>query len=389
MGDAGRGLAARVEPDQLARELLDGLAGTALQQQPGLAAELRQRGRLRVGADVARDLSDLLVRDVQPVLAAEAEEQVVARDAGDLLRLETEQLPDPVVLVDDVVAGAEVGEGLKRAAEPGAGARRTLAEDLRVREQDEPEVAPDEPPPGRRDREEEARLVRELPALLEPLDLEATEQGRGAEAVAAVREGDDDALARADEGGQLVLGLGEPPRRDRRPLGLEGVRLATRERIELRRPFERHRIELLLLPDALDLLRLEDEVGRAVEHRHQVVGDSGLFALVQEGRLDEIQAALRRGVDRRTLDRVQSALRERREGADRLDLVAEELDPERLAARGREHVDEPATHGELSALVDPLDALVTRERKLLGETLDAGLLACGEVDPLGTLAGRR
>ena len=149
MGDAGHGLAARVEPDQLARELLDGLAGTALQQQPGLAAELRQRGRLRVGADVARDLSDLLVRDVQPVLAAEAEEQVVARDAGDLLRLETEQLPDPVVLMDDVVAGAEVGEGLKRATEPGAGARRTLAEDLRVREQDEPEVAPDEPPPGR------------------------------------------------------------------------------------------------------------------------------------------------------------------------------------------------------------------------------------------------
>ena len=86
---------------------------------------------------------------------------------------------------------------------------------------------------------------------------------------------------------------------------------------------------------------------------------------------------------------MQSALRERREGADRLDLVAEELDPERLAARGREHVDEPAADGELSALVDPLDALVTRERKLLGETLDAGLLARGEIDPPGTPAGRR
>ena len=170
------------------------------------------------------------MRDVQPVLAAEAEEEVVARDARDLLRLEAEQLPDPVVLVDDVVAGPEIGEGLEGAAEAGAGARRTLAEDLRVREQDEPEVAPDEPAPGGRDREEEARLVRQLPALLEPLDLEAAEQGRGAEAVAAVREGDDNALARTDEGGQLLLGLGEPARRDRRPLGLEGMRLATRER---------------------------------------------------------------------------------------------------------------------------------------------------------------
>jgi hypothetical protein len=46
------------------------------------------------------------VRDVQPVLAAEGEEEVVARDARDLLRLEAEQLPDAVVLVDDVVAVA-------------------------------------------------------------------------------------------------------------------------------------------------------------------------------------------------------------------------------------------------------------------------------------------
>ena len=123
VGDAGRGLAPRVERDQLAGELLDGLARTALEQLPGLAAELRERGRLRVGADVARDLADLLVRDVEPVLAAEGEEEVVARDAGDLLRLEAEQLADAVVLVDDVVAGAQVGERLERAAEPGVAAR--------------------------------------------------------------------------------------------------------------------------------------------------------------------------------------------------------------------------------------------------------------------------
>src|SRR5581483_9269938 len=124
---------------------------------PGLAAEPRQGGRFRVGADVARDLADLLVRDVEAVLAAEREEQVVAGDAGDLLRLEAEQLPDPVVLVDDVVAGAQVGERLQGAPKARVCARRALAEDLRVREEDEPEVAPDEPAPRRRDREVQPR----------------------------------------------------------------------------------------------------------------------------------------------------------------------------------------------------------------------------------------
>src|SRR5213075_2251783 len=103
-----------------------------LQQLPRLAAELRERGRLRVGADVARDLAELLVRDVEAVLAAEREQEVVARDAGDLLRLEPEQLADAVVLVDDVVARAQVGEALQRAAADPALARHAPAEDLVV-----------------------------------------------------------------------------------------------------------------------------------------------------------------------------------------------------------------------------------------------------------------
>ncbi len=106
-----RGLPAlRVEGEQLARELPYRCARAALEVLPRLPAELRERGRLRVGADVARDLRDLLVRDVQAVLAAEGEEEVVARDAGDVLRLEPEQPPDAVILVDDVVAHAQVGE---------------------------------------------------------------------------------------------------------------------------------------------------------------------------------------------------------------------------------------------------------------------------------------
>ena len=89
------------------------------------------------------------MRHVEPVVAPEREEEIVARDAGDLLRLEAEQLPDAVILVDDVVAGSEVGERRERPPEPRVGARRPLAEHLRVREQNETELAPDEAAAGR------------------------------------------------------------------------------------------------------------------------------------------------------------------------------------------------------------------------------------------------
>ena len=90
--------------------------------------------------------------------------------------------------------------------------------------------------------------------------------------LAAVGEGDDDAVPRADEARELVLGLGEPARGDRGPLRLERVRLAPRERIELGRAVELERREALLLPDAAHLVRLPDEVGRPVDRRHEVVG---------------------------------------------------------------------------------------------------------------------
>ena len=86
---------------------------------------------------------------------------------------------------------------------------------------------------------------------------------------------------------------------------------------------------------------------------------------------------------------MQRALRERREGADRLDLVAEELDAERLAAGRREDVDQAAAHRELAAVVDALDALVAGERELLGEAFDADLEAGRELERLGPRRRRR
>src|SRR5437588_1260712 len=145
-----------------------------------------------------------------------------------------------------------------------------------------------------------------------------------------MREGDDDALPRAKERRELALGLGQAAGGDRRPLRLERVRLSLWERVELRRAGEGRRIEnAVLLPDAADVVRLEDEIGRPLERRHEVVGylGGGLFALVvRELRVEEIEPPLRRRIQRRLGDRVERALRERREGAHRLDLVAEELD---------------------------------------------------------------
>ena len=137
VGHARSLLPLRVEREQLAGELSHRLPRAVLEVVPRLAAELRERGRGVVRADVARHLAELLVRDVEPVVASEAEEEVVARDAGDLLGLEAEQLPDAVVLVDDEVAAAEIRERLQRATADSPLTRRPLAEDLRVRQQDE------------------------------------------------------------------------------------------------------------------------------------------------------------------------------------------------------------------------------------------------------------
>src|SRR5262249_10086898 len=151
--DPRPGLALRVQLQQLARHLPAGLAGARLPVVPRLAPELRERRRARIRADVARDLADLLVRHEHAVLAAEAEEQVVARHTGDFLRLEAEKLRDAMVLVHDVVAGAEVGEARERASGGRRRAWRAPAKDLRVGQECDAELPPDEPAPRRRDDE--------------------------------------------------------------------------------------------------------------------------------------------------------------------------------------------------------------------------------------------
>src|SRR5207248_5860905 len=144
------------------------------------------------------------------------------------------------------------------------------------------------------------------------------------------------------------------------------------ERVELGGALQRLRLVALLLPYVPHLVGLPHEVGRAPEWRHEVRRRLGLL---REGGLGEIDAPLRGRVDRRVLDWVQRPLRERREGTDALDFVAEELDAKRLASGGREDVDQVAANGELPAFLDTLDALVADERKLLRELGVGGDLA--------------
>ena len=200
---------------------------------------------------------------------------------------------------------------------------------------------------------------------------------------------DDHAAALAKHPAELVLGLGEPPRRDRRPLRLEGVRLRTREGIELGSPGERDGPERLLVPDAADVVRLPDEVRRAVEGGDEIARRLGELALVAKARLDEIHAPLRGGIHDRLGDWMERALRERGERPHLLYLVTEELDAKRLTARAREDVDETAAHGDLSSLVHALDALVAGERKRLHELVEAELRSRRQPDRAGPRLDRR
>jgi hypothetical protein len=284
-----------------------------------------------------------------------------------------------------VTSATSFGEGLERAADAVLGAARAAAKDLRVGEKRDAEVAPDEAAPGRGDRVEELGVGGKLLAWVEQPGVDAAEHVLVAQRLSAVREGHHDAQPGADERSELLLGFGEPAGRDRRPLGLERERLAGRERVELGSAVQRLRLELLLVPDLADPVRLPDEVGRAAERRDEIVRDRRRRD-AGEGRLGAVAAALGRRIDDGALDRMQRPLRERRVRAHRLDLVAEELDAERLAAGGREDVDDAAADRELAPLLGALHALVAGEGKALGQVV---LGVVGEADRGRALSGRR
>ena len=297
--DALARLPLRVERDQLGRELLHRLAGARLEQLPRLAAELRERGRGRVGADVARDLAELLVRDVEAVVAAEREQQVVARDAGDLLRLEAEQLADAVVLVHDVVAGAQVGERLQRAtaearARRGTRRRKTWWSGRSTR------------PSSRQTKPRRAgATAKKSPASLGSVSPGSSSCASTRRSMFCVRSASPrcgnatttrwpartnaassfsaSASPRAAIAGRCASNA------NGWPCGNGSSSVAPSSEIG---------VEAVLLPDAAHVVRLEDEVGRAVERRHEIVRHGPELALVAVPLLDEVEPALGGGIDR-------------------------------------------------------------------------------------------
>src|SRR5262249_39662796 len=150
-----------------------------------------------------------------------------------LLRLETEELPDTVIFVDDVVAGTEVGERRERPAEAGVGARRPLAENLAVGQKHETELPPDEAATRPRGGEAQNAALRERAGGIRGLRVDPAQERLLPKRLPAMRKRDYDTMTGANEAVELGLRLGEPARCDRRPLRLERERLAARERIEL------------------------------------------------------------------------------------------------------------------------------------------------------------
>ena len=255
--------------------------------------------------------------------------------------------------------------------------------------------------------EGEPRLGRE-PAAVEDRDVDAVEAVAGALRLPHAVEGDDGAVAGADQFLQLALGLLEAAGRRLGARGAEGVLVvlagagqgeagAGGERlgdvdVEVAGVVGVHRGRRVLPVVAqrrLDLLGGgEDDGGRVgdeVERRAEVVerqdlGEArrlpsllGRLHRRQLGELAVLDVELGRRRELDPLGVAERALGEGREPAHRLDLVAEELDPHRPLLGRREDVEDAAAQGELAALLDLLDALVAGRDEVAGDRLEVDL----------------
>src|SRR4051794_18758482 len=346
------------------------------------------------GADVARDLRELVDRHEDLVRALELEVQVVAGDAGDGLGVEAGEARQPVVLVDDDVAGAQVGEG---AEQPAAAAGRALdpaaaGDQLVLGDRGELQRRRDEAVP-------EIGLGEHEAAVAVPPGPEALEVVGGALALAALRPRDERRVARARELLELRLGLVERACGELGGLGAELDRLRAGDAGEaqrlprderLRDRVGRH-VEVVrvgVVEGGADVVPViaqrglevliggDHDVGVLGEQREQLaeavdreqLGDVGAALLVLErGDLRELAVLggeLGGGRDLDALPLAQRALGEGREPAQRLDLDVEQLDADRaLLGRGVD-VEQAAADRELAAVLDLVDALVAGRDEL-------------------------
>ena len=204
-GVAAASPALGVEVEQLPRQLARGAAGARLDALPARRAQRRELRRLAPGADVAGDLGQLVGGREDAVVAPVAQLQVVAGDPGDGLRLEAGEAGDPVVLVDDVVAHPQVGEGRQATARRGRSGRPAPVHQAAEGDHRELQVGRDEAVGERRLGEQSS--PRAPPARAAPSEkrrVEAIQVVAGPLGLATVLERDDDAVA----GAKLLLELG-------------------------------------------------------------------------------------------------------------------------------------------------------------------------------------
>ena len=310
-----------------------------------------------------------------------------------------------MVLVDDDVAATQFGEAPQHPT-PADSARRLRrappAEQPVIGDHREPELRRDEafaqPRMG--------KCQRFRPRLhsaggVEPRDLETPQVVRRTLALATDRERDHRPVARTGQLLELRLGVADPARGDLGCLALEGKGLVL---VDAREPDPRAAVELggdpvgghvqvvglgvveggrdvlpvvgerrrdLLLRGDQDLGGLADQVQERPEvlDREQLGDVRAVLGAFERGDLGELPVFLCELCGGSDLDRVEileRALRERAEGPQRLDLVAEQVDPYRAILRRREHVEEPAADRELAAILDLVDAFVAGRDQVAG-----------------------
>ena len=148
------------------------------------------------------------------------------------------------------------------------------------------------------------------------------------------------------------------------------------ERVEGGSVLQAQGLEALLLQQASNVVPLPHEIGWAIDRGYEIIGNR----LVVGVEIDEVLPPLDGRVDDRPADGVQCALGERRERANLLDVVSEELDTNGLSPRAREHVDESSADGNLSALVDAFGTLVSGKCEGLYERVETDVALCANLD---------
>ncbi len=88
-----------------------------------------------------------------------------------------------------------------------------------------------------------------------------------------------------------------------------------------------------------------------------------------------VEQRLARGEQGEALDAAGGALVAGIEGAHALDLVAEEIEPQRLLGSAREEIDEPAAHRELARIADRVDADISVRLELRRQPVERDALA--------------